>query len=483
MNEFVLRFSLDYVAFVLVSTIAAAVMLVWLRRQDGQHQAHQHILLFLVVVFMTGWFLVEFSGNRERDRLRIQIEGLAPTYAEELQEMGHAKIELGLEKGDPYYELYEKMLEKQRRWLDINQTVADIYTFRNHPLGNQLIVDSETDYDGDGRYEGEREGLTEIGEIWTEESEFIDRAHAGEACFDDSPYTDRWGTWVTAMVPMYNERGEVEAVLGVDFPADDWASAILRARLTWIGILLVLVTIGIASTSVISVLRTSIHEKVQNEQALQEEQKLLRRLIDLQEGERRMVAHDIHDGFVQDVVGAHMLVQCIESTADPTTNEQTATRAGALLEKAISEGRRLILDMRPLVLDESGVVEAIRHLLAEEKAGGELVVAFNHEVQFDRLEPRLEGVIFRIVQEAINNVRRHAQTDHAAVQMRQLGDRLEIVIRDHGVGFDPNAVTFDRFGIRGMRERARLYGGEAEIVSAPGRGTIIRVTVPIQTEV
>jgi len=479
MAELALRYSLDYAAFVIAAATASIVILIWLRRRDGGPHAHRHVLILLPIILLVGWFFVSLAGDRERNRLRTQIEGLAPTYAEELQEMGHADITLETDPNDP---TYLAMIEKQRRWLAINHAVSDIYTFRDHEKGNQLIVDSETDYDRDGKFTGDRESRTEIGEIWQEESPFLVRAHAGETCFDDSPYSDRWGTWVSAYVPMYDKDNRVEAVLGVDFPAHDWVSSILRARLTWIGMLAILVTIGLSSTSVIALLRISIQEKDTNQQALQAEQLLLRRMIDIQEGERRMVAHDIHDGFVQDVVGAHMHLQRIDSTETPESNEQLAARVGKLLEKAIAEGRRLIRDTRPMVLDEAGVVEAIRHLLSEENASGEIVVAFDHEVQFERLDPQLEGVIFRIVQEAITNVRRHAKTDHAAVQIKQSNGRLHVSVRDQGVGFDPDAIPRDRFGVRGIRERARLFGGDAEIISRPGKGTTIRVSLPIQIE-
>jgi len=219
------------------------------------------------------------------------------------------------------------------------------------------------------------------------------------------------------------------------------------------------------------------------EAELRDEQQLLRQLIDLQESERRMVAHDIHDGFVQDVVGAHMRVQCIESTMDPDTNESTATSVALLLERAIAEGRRLIREMRPMVLDELGIVEAIRHLLADEKKQAGLAVAFDHDVQFDRLEARLEGIVYRIVQEALSNVRRHSQRDDAAVRLTQRDGELEIIVRDQGIGFDPKAGGRKGFGLRGIHERARLSGGKARIESAPGNGTVVRVTIPIQQDI
>ncbi len=212
---------------------------------------------------------------------------------------------------------------------------------------------------------------------------------------------------------------------------------------------------------------------------LESEERLLRRLIDLQEQERRMVAHDIHDGFVQDVVGAHMRVQCIHSEADPDANEATAQEVAALLKKAINEGRRLISGMRPMVLDEKGIVESIRHLIADEESLSDLVISFDHDVRFDRLEPKLEGVIFRIVQEALNNVKRHSQTNDAAVKLTQKDGNLIVMIRDRGVGFDPKHLSRECFGLRGIRERARLFGGTSRIESAPGEGTTVYAQLPI----
>ena len=132
-----------------------------------------------------------------------------------------------------------------------------------------------------------------------------------------------------------------------------------------------------------------------------------------------------------------------------------------------------------MVLDEAGIIEAIRHLIADEEKLASLFVAFDHDVQFDRLDPRLEGVIFRIVQEALNNVKRHSQTNHAAVRLTQHDGLLEVVVLDQGVGFDADAVTSESFGLRGIRERARLFGGTARVDSAPGEGTTVYARLPI----
>ena len=228
----------------------------------------------------------------------------------------------------------------------------------------------------------------------------------------------------------------------------------------------------------ISVIEDISRQKNAEEQ-LRSEGLLLMKLLDLQEQERQMVAHDIHDGFVQDVIGAHMHLQSIHGAVDPAKTESSVALADALLQNAIAEGRRLIRDLRPMVLDESGVIEAIVHLIADKQKNEGLTVTFAHDVIFDRLDTRLEGALFRIVQEALNNVTHHGQVNHADVQITQTNGMLQLVVRDRGVGFNPEQVSPDRFGLRGIRERARLFGGTATIESVPAEGTTVTVQLPL----
>ena len=234
--------------------------------------------MILAVLLVGGWFLAEDAGNRQRERLRKQVEGLAPTYARELELLGHSQITLDTPADDP---VYLKMIQKQKDWLKLNLAITDIYTCRKHSPGKQrLIVDSETDYDRNGLYEGDREIRTPIGEIWEEKSDYLKRAHQGESTFNDIPYKDRWGTWVTAYVPMRDAEGHVEAVLGVDYPAEDWLHAIARARLLVIGFLSVVVTIGLASVSIISILRANLAERHRSEAQIREVAERTRLIID-----------------------------------------------------------------------------------------------------------------------------------------------------------------------------------------------------------
>jgi signal transduction histidine kinase len=216
----------------------------------------------------------------------------------------------------------------------------------------------------------------------------------------------------------------------------------------------------------------------QRTKELVREQQLLHKLIELQDRERQIVALDIHDGFVQEIVGAQMLVESANHNLSESSRTQIE-KASTFLRKGIDEARRLIGDLRPMVIEELGVVEAIKHLIADQEKQYGMTVVFIHEVEFDRLDPTLEGVIFRIVQEALRNVVHHAETQHAVVRLKQSGNNLMIEIRDTGKGFDPPTVPTSRFGVRGIQDRARIFGGSASIESTPGEGTIVRVLIPI----
>ena len=191
-----------------------------------------------------------------------------------------------------------------------------------------------------------------------------------------------------------------------------------------------------------------------------------------------MLAYDIHDGLVQDIVGAKMILEGRGGDGmqlDATSYQQILH----LLVQAIDEGRRMISELRPPILDEQGMIGSLEYLVAEQLQKSGCRIRFHHDVTFDRLSPLLEQAMFRIVQEALNNVIRHSSAEEAEVNLSQSGQRIRIEIRDRGVGFDLAGVPADRFGLRGITERARLFGGTATIDSRPGKGTRIVVEVPI----
>lgn len=228
----------------------------------------------------------------------------------------------------------------------------------------------------------------------------------------------------------------------------------------------------------VATITRDITDRKRSEALLVREQEFLRRLLDLQERDRQLVAYEIHDGLVQEMTGALMHLEAFKHAEDQSQRERDFDRGALLLREAVNEARRLISGLRPPVLDELGIVAAIEYLINEIRPDlGE--IEFVHRTTFERLVPALESAIFRIVQEALNNVRKHSQSTRARVELYENGNMLRLIVRDWGRGFDPKRVSGDRFGLQGIRQRARLLGTTAVIDSTPGKGTVITVDLPL----
>ncbi len=217
------------------------------------------------------------------------------------------------------------------------------------------------------------------------------------------------------------------------------------------------------------------------EESLRHEHRTLKHMLRASDHERRMIAYDIHDGLAQQLAGAIMQFEVFDhlKEAKPKQASDAYHAAMTMLRQGHSDARRLISGVRPPILDESGVVAAIAHLVNDPGFQGKPHVVFHSTVEFKRLTPVLENVIYRIVQEGLTNAFQHSQSEMVRVTLRQQGQKVRIEIRDWGVGFDPKAMLRDRFGLAGIRERARLLGGKCRIRSKPGEGTAIVVELPI----
>lgn len=215
--------------------------------------------------------------------------------------------------------------------------------------------------------------------------------------------------------------------------------------------------------------------------ALLREQALLHRSLELHERDRQLLAFEIHDGIVQDMAGAVMLLESAglhASFATPAA-ETHFRRAVGTLRESVAEARRLIRGLIPVVLDQAGFVASLRKLVERFEAEQGLQVSFTADVRLTHLAPAFEMIILRIVQESLNNVWRHSQAHQAEVTITQPDDHLLLTIRDQGVGFDPAQVKATRYGLTGMKERARLLGGTTQIDSQPGQGASVRVRLPL----
>lgn len=220
-----------------------------------------------------------------------------------------------------------------------------------------------------------------------------------------------------------------------------------------------------------------ITELTHVERDLQRERSILRRLIDIQEKERQLVSYEIHDGLAQYLAGAimHLEAHLHQRKSRPPRELVEGIR---LLRAAAEESRRLIAGLRPPALDELGIVAAIESLVADARI--EIPhVEFTHDLPDERLPATVETSIFRLVQESLTNVRRHAHAQTATVELARVPDGVRVRVRDDGRGFDPATVSEQRFGLEGIRQRCRLQGAEPRIESAPGRGTTIEAVLPV----
>jgi signal transduction histidine kinase len=194
--------------------------------------------------------------------------------------------------------------------------------------------------------------------------------------------------------------------------------------------------------------------------------------------ERTRLAREIHDGLAQDLWYAKLKQgRLIQETSLDENGQTTAREVLGALDSALAEARQAVMALR--VDPTSGTLEEVLHAYVDDFADRFGVRAeFRADGTLERLPPRTEAEVLRIVQEALNNVRRHADATMVRVTTERRGDAVRVSIADNGKGFDPAAVGKDRYGLRGMRERAELVGAALEIDSRPADGTRVVLNIP-----
>ena len=211
------------------------------------------------------------------------------------------------------------------------------------------------------------------------------------------------------------------------------------------------------------------------------------RLIEVQEEAQKKLARDLHDGPTQGVAALAMRANFVRRLLerDAKTAGEELFKMEDLARKTTKEIRHMLFTLRPLVLESQGLVAALYQLAEKMKDTHEQNVIVEAEHGLDqRLELNHQGVIFYIVEEAVNNARKHAQAEHIWVRLKIQGDVLNVEVHDDGVGFNLGAVdtNYERRGSLGMvnmRERAEMINGVVRIDSAEGRGTRVMIMIPL----
>jgi signal transduction histidine kinase len=210
----------------------------------------------------------------------------------------------------------------------------------------------------------------------------------------------------------------------------------------------------------------------------------LRSTIAAGDAERSRWARELHDQTLQSLGGLRVALASVLGRGDEASKEAAIRQAIEDIELEIANLRGIITDLRPSMLDDLGLVPAIEALLDRRRdAGLEIVgeVALGDLVSGDRgLDPQLETTIYRLVQESLTNVIKHAQASKVRVSLASIEGEVRIEVQDDGLGFDPG-VRSEGFGLAGMRERVYLAGGTVELQSGEN-GTLVRARLPLRAE-
>ena len=203
-----------------------------------------------------------------------------------------------------------------------------------------------------------------------------------------------------------------------------------------------------------------------------------RRALGAQEGERSRIARELHDEVGQQLTALLLRLTSARRLAGADL-EPILVEAHGLARGALDDVRRVARELRPEALDDLGLPSALAALA--ERFAGQAGLRVNHELQpvVPPLTAEEELVVYRVAQEALTNVVRHAGCERAELTLRVTDDALVLDVRDQGRGFHPAAVAAN--GLLGMRERALLIGGQLDVRSRPGRGTLVRLALPLQS--
>jgi signal transduction histidine kinase len=211
-------------------------------------------------------------------------------------------------------------------------------------------------------------------------------------------------------------------------------------------------------------------------------EKMSRRLVEVQEEERRHLARELHDEVGQSLTVLSINLKTLEeeTAAHPLPQLAESIR---IVEHLIEQVRQLSVDLRPAMLDILGLAAALRWYIDRQARASGIAIDFTHALAGQRLSPTLETACFRVVQEALTNIVRHARTQRVQIEISRLNGEVHLVIQDEGVGFDvttarQRVLQGGSFGLLSMEERVHLLRGQIDIHSAVGQGTTIRVRFP-----
>ena len=205
----------------------------------------------------------------------------------------------------------------------------------------------------------------------------------------------------------------------------------------------------------------------------------VRRVVEAQELERARLARELHDETGQALTSILLGLKPLEQTVDSTEARDALASVRELVISTLQDVRRLAVELRPSALDDFGLVPAVERLTDTFREQSGLRVDLESQLGNERLATDAETTLYRVIQEALTNVIKHADAERVSILLRRKDGAVVAVVEDDGSGFDPGSARQDALGLAGMRERVSLVGGRLQVESSPGAGTTVVAEVPL----
>jgi len=204
----------------------------------------------------------------------------------------------------------------------------------------------------------------------------------------------------------------------------------------------------------------------------------VRRVVEAQELERARLARELHDETGQALTSILLGLKPLEQTVDSAEAREALASVRELVISTLQDVRRLAVELRPSALDDFGLVPAVERLTQTFREQSGLRVDLESRLGEERLPTDAETTLYRVIQEALTNVIKHAGADRVSILLQRKNSAVVAVVEDDGSGFDPSATRVDALGLAGMRERVSLAGGRLQVESTLGSGTTVVAEVP-----
>lgn len=227
-------------------------------------------------------------------------------------------------------------------------------------------------------------------------------------------------------------------------------------------------------------------QSLQESRRMQEQLRLLsRRVLSAQEDERKRISRELHDVVAQMLTGINIRLATLKSEAALSTKDfgRKISRTQRLVEESVDNVHRFARELRPAMLDDLGLIPALHTFMNSFTKETGIRVSLKTFAAVENLSIAKRTVLYRVAQEALNNVARHAQASRVDVNIQRVEDHVDVQIKDDGKAFDVGRVLNSKkvrhLGLLGMRERVEMLGGKFKVASAPGKGTTIHLKIPV----